>query len=169
MPKRGSLHCKETPSSNGEGRFLVLSSSFLCIESQPRYASTQPLQVSFRQALLPFGEAGRGFKRAFLVLSSSFLCTESQPRYTSTLPLQVSFRQALLPLGEAGRGFKRAFLCFVFIVSVYRIIALLCINPASPSQLPLGTSPPLEGLGEAFNDTILPYWNIMCIFVMFVL
>jgi len=25
------------------------------------------------------------------------------------------------------------------------------------------------GLGEAFNDTILPYWNIMCIFVMFVL
>ena len=125
MPKRGSLHCKETPSSNGEGRFLVLS--------------------------------------------SSFLCTESQPRYASTLPLQVSFRQALLPLGEAGRGFKRAFPCFVFIVSVYRSIASSHTNPTSSNSLPLGTSPPLEGFGEAFNDTILPYWNIMCIFVMFVL
>ncbi|EEX17335.1 hypothetical protein HMPREF0973_02914 [Prevotella veroralis F0319] len=48
MSKRGSLHCKETPSSNGEGRFLVLSSSFLYTESKPRYALTQPLQVSFR-------------------------------------------------------------------------------------------------------------------------
>jgi hypothetical protein len=27
----------------------------------------------------------------------------------------------------------------------------------------------LEGLGEALNEALLPYWNIMCIFVMFVL
>ena len=29
--------------------------------------------------------------------------------------------------------------------------------------------PPLERLEEALNEALLPYWNIMCIFVMFVL
>ena len=71
--------------------------------------------------------------------------------------------------GNALFKWRRAFPCFVFIVSVYRSIASLHTNPTSSNSLPLGTSPPLEGLGEAFNDTILPYWNIMCIFVMFVL
>ena len=71
--------------------------------------------------------------------------------------------------GNALFKWRRAFLCFVFIVSVFRSIASLHTNPASSNSLPLGTSPPLEGLGEALNEALLPYWNIMCIFVMFVL
>ena len=71
--------------------------------------------------------------------------------------------------GNAFLHLKRAFPCFVFIVSVYRSIASSHTNLTFPNSLPLGTSPPLEGLGEALNEALLPYWNIMCIFVMFVL
>ena len=55
--------------------------------------------------------------------------------------------------GNALLHFKRAFPCFVFIVSVYLIIASLYVNPASPSQLPLGT-PPLGGGWEGFQEGV---------------
>ena len=71
--------------------------------------------------------------------------------------------------GNALLYFKRAFPCFVFIVFVFRSIASLHTNPASSNSLPVRHIPPLEGLGEALNEALLPYWNIMCIFVMFVL
>ena len=55
--------------------------------------------------------------------------------------------------GNALFKWRRAFPCFVFIVSVYRSIASLCINPSSPSQLPLGT-PPLGGGWEGFQEGV---------------
>ena len=55
--------------------------------------------------------------------------------------------------GNALFKWRRAFPCFFFIVSVYRIIASLYINPASPSQLPLGT-PPLGGGWEGFQEGV---------------
>ena len=85
---------------------------------------------------------------------------EAMIRYTETMKTKQ---------GNALLKWRRAFLCFVFIVSVFRSIASLHTNPASSNSLPVRHIPPLEGLGEALNEALLPYWNIMCIFVMFVL
>ena len=87
-------------------------------------------------------------------------------------PKRASFHDKERLSSQQGNAFlhlKRAFPCFVFIVSVFRSIASLHTNLTFPNSLPLGTSPPLEGLGEALNEAFLPSWNIMCIFVMFVL
>ena len=73
--KKRPLHCKETPSSIGEGRSFLFALSFFAKEAVPRYALTIHYFVRKQLCLLPspFGE-GLGVR-------------------------------LLLPLGEAGWGY----------------------------------------------------------------
>ena len=56
--KRRPFHCKETPSSIGEGRSLLFALSFFAKEAVPRYALTIHYFVRKQLCLLPspFGE-----------------------------------------------------------------------------------------------------------------
>ena len=56
--KRRPFHCKETPSSIGEGRSLLFALSFFAKEAVPRYAPTIHYFVRKQLCLLPspFGE-----------------------------------------------------------------------------------------------------------------
>lgn len=63
--KKASLHVKETPFSDGEGRFLVFILIVLAYEAQLRYTLTTPshyiTQPTSVRHSSPFGEVGWGF------------------------------------------------------------------------------------------------------------
>ena len=80
------------PSSKWRGRLLVFSLAVPANEAVPRYTPPSPFLTTFREALLPLGEAGWGFQRGHPSLHRGALLrwtnnlSTCQPIYSSTLP-----------------------------------------------------------------------------------